>query len=348
MRIVGRSLPAVAAALIVGAGLLAYADQLLPAAVRPAAARWLPTDTDTDTVTLRGAGMPWKVGIQVGHLHSAELPPELARLRTSTGAYAAGVQEVEVNLAVVHAAAALLQAEGVEVEILPATIPPGFDADAFIAVHADGNNNATVRGYKVSPPWRASPASRLLVAALLEHYGQTTGLPVDLNGVTYNMRGYYAFSSYRYRHAIADTTPAAILELGYLSNPEDRAFLRAQPEAAARGLAAGVLSYLQRRNPFDRWETLPPLVPIVLRAPPGGVALYASRDRRSTVRSQLRPGELLFASGEVDGWYDVRVRGSYRNFGWVSAADLEAARAESQPAPPPDRSAAAASGGDSG
>ena len=338
MRIVGRSLPILAAALLVGAGLIAHATQLLPAALRRAAALWRPTST----VMLRGAGAPWRVGIQIGHLDSAELPPELSRLRTSTGAYAAGVAEVEINVAVARAAAALLEAEGVEVELLPATIPPGFDADAFVAVHADGNRSAAARGYKVSPPWRASPASRLLVAALHDHYGQATELPVDLNGVTYNMRGYYAFSSYRYRHAIADTTPAAILELGYVSNAEDRGFLLAHPEAAAQGLAAGVLAYLQRRNPFDRWETLPPLVPIILRAPPGGVALYASRDRRSTVRNHLRPGELLVATGEVDGWFDVRVRGSYRSFGWVNAADLETPREESRPGAAPEQSAAAA------
>ena len=344
MRIVGRSLSVAAAALIVGAVLIAVATQLLPAAARRGAELVRPTST----LVLRGAGTPWRVAIQVGHLHAADLPQELARLRTSTGAHAGGVPEVEINLAVAQAAAALLEAEGVEVELLPATIPPGYDADAFVAIHADGNRNPAARGYKVSPPWRASPASRLLVAALHEHYGQATGLPVDLNGVTYNMRGYYAFSSYRYRHAIADTTPAAILELGYVSNAVDRAFLREQPETAAQGLTAGILAYLQRRNPFDRWETLPPLVPIVLRVPAGGAALYAARDRQSTVRSRLRPGELLFASGEVDGWYDVRVRGSYRNFGWVNAADLEAARTEPRPATTQGRSAAAASAVDSG
>ena len=329
MHFVARNLPLVAAALLVGAGLILHANQLLPAvAAQRAATQWQPTDP----VTLRGAGAPWRVGIQIGHLQAAELPAELSRLRNSTGAYAAGVAELEINIAVAQAAAALLEAEGVEVELLPATIPPGFDADAFIAIHTDGNHSTAARGYKVSPPWRASPASRLLVAALHEHYGQATGLPVDLNGVSHNMRGYYAFNSYRYRHAIANTTPAAIMELGYVSNAEDRVYLRENSAAAAEGLVEGVLSYLQRRDPFDRWETLPPAELIILQAPRTGVALYASRDRSSTVRRQLRAGELLFASGMVDGWYDVRVRGSYRSFGWVNAADIEAAAAESRAA----------------
>ena len=328
MHIVGRSLPAVGAALIVAAGVVLLANQLLPAATQHAAANPAPTRT----VALRGAGAPWRVGIQIGHLHAAELPPELARLRTSTGAYAGGVAEVEINVAVAQAAAAILEAAGIEVELLPATIPPRFDADAFVAIHADGNHHAATRGYKVSPPWRASPAARLLVAALHEHYGRETGLPVDLNGVTYNMRGYYAFNSYRYRHAIAYTTPAAILELGYVSNAEDRGFLLEHTEVAAQGLAGGILAYLEQRDPFDRWPTLPPVEPIILRAPPAGVAVHAGPDRRSTVRRQLRDGELLFAYGKVNGWYDVRVQGSYRSFGWVHAADIEPPRAESRAA----------------
>ena len=331
MHIVGRSLPAVAAALIVAAGLSLHANQLRPAAAQRDATQPSPAGT----VVLRGAGAPWRVGIQIGHLRAVELPPELARLRTSTGAYAGGVSEVEINVAVAHAAAAILEAAGIEVELLPATIPPGFDADAFVAIHSDGNNHTATRGYKVSPPWRASPAARLLVAALHEHYGQATELPEDLNGVTYNMRGYYAFNSYRYRHAIADTTPAAILELGYVSNAKDRRYLREHPEVAAQGLAAGVLAYLEQRDPFDRWVTLPPAEAIMLRAPRSGVAMHAAPDRRSTVRRQLRHGELLFAYGKVDGWYDVRVRGSYRSFGWVHGADIE---------PPPAATRAATTG----
>lgn len=325
MRIAGRSLLVVAAGLIVAAGLVLSSNRPLPPAAQRAATLWHPTRA----VAVRGADAPWRVGIQVGHLQAAELPAELSRLHGSTGAWAAGVAELQINIVVARAAAALLEAEGIDVTLLPATIPPGFDADAFISVHTDGNNSPAARGYKVSPPWRASPASRLLAAALHEHYGKATGLPVDLNGVTYNMRGYYAFSSYRYRHAIADTTPAAILELGYVSNAEDRAFLRAHTAAAAQGLAAGILAYLEQRDPFDRWETLPPVEPIVLRTPRGGVPLYAARDKGSTVRRHLRSGELLYASGKVDGWYDVRVRGSYRSFGWVHAADIGVPGAES-------------------
>ncbi|MDE0446243.1 MAG: N-acetylmuramoyl-L-alanine amidase [Spirochaetaceae bacterium] len=272
-------------------------------------------------VAVPGAGAPWRVGLQIGHLDSAQLPAELSRLRGSTGAYAAGVKEVDVNRAVAEAAAELLQDAGVDVTVLPATVPPGFAADAFVSVHADGNRNAEVRGYKISPPWRASPASRKLVAALLEHYGASTGLPRDLNGVTYRMRGYYAFNSYRYRHAIRLDTPAAILEMGYISNGTDREYLLAHPEEAAAGMVAGILAFLDQRDPFDRWDTMP-IDAMILRAPRTGIALHAGPDRASTVRLHLSQGDTLYARGGVGHWYDVRVQGSYRHFGWVHADDL--------------------------
>ena len=270
-------------------------------------------------LSLRGVLAPWRVALQVGHLDTDQYPPELAHRRTATGASAGGVAEVDVNRAVATAAAALLREHDLDVVLLPATVPPAFDADAFVAIHSDGGASS---GYKVSPPWRASPASRRLTAALHEHYGKATGLREDLNGVTYNMRGYYAFGG-RYRHAIAATTPAAILELGYLTDSGDRAFLVANPELAARGIADGVLAFLAERDPFDPTAIIPP-APAVLWPAGRSVPLHAAADRESTVRAYLQPTDRLVTLGRVGAWYDVRVRGSYRDFGWVHAADLAA------------------------
>src|SRR5690242_6750597 len=49
-----------------------------------------------------------RVGLQVGHWKAAELPDELAALRSQNGASAAGVNEVDVNLAIARQVAALL------------------------------------------------------------------------------------------------------------------------------------------------------------------------------------------------------------------------------------------------
>ena len=81
MRIVGRSLLAMTAALIVAAGVVVYTNRPLLPATQRAATLLHPTRT----VAVRGAGAPWRVGIQIGHLHAAELPAELSRPRTDPG-----------------------------------------------------------------------------------------------------------------------------------------------------------------------------------------------------------------------------------------------------------------------
>ena len=316
MTVVVRLLIAAAAAAAVAAA-VALAIQEEPAAPERFVPLRAPARPDYPGLSLRGVVAPWRVALQIGHLDTDQYPPELEHRRTATGASAAGVAEVDVNRVVATTAAELLRKQGVEVVLLPATVPPGFDADAFVAIHADGGGSS---GYKVAPPWRASPASRRLSALLREHYGAVTGLREDLNGVTYNMRGYYAFGG-RYRHAIAITTPAAILEMGYLTHAADRAFLTGQPHVAARGIAGGVLAFLAEHEPMDPTAVIPP-APTVLWPARRTVPLHAAPTRESTVRSYLRPTDLLMAMGKDGDWYDVRVRGSYRDFGWIHADDL--------------------------
>src|SRR5687768_6394320 len=90
----------------------------------------------------------WRVGLQVGHWRSHELPDELARLRGSTGAHAAGIAEHQVNLDIAERAAVHLRAAGVTVDVLPATVPPRYHADAFVALHADGSASTRSSGFK--------------------------------------------------------------------------------------------------------------------------------------------------------------------------------------------------------
>ena len=318
MPVLVRLLIAAAAA---GAAVVAAAVALAPQEEPAASERFVPLRAPARAhyagLSLRGVVAPWRVALQIGHLNTEQHPPELAHRRTATGASAGGVAEVDVNKAVATAAAALLREHDIDVVLLPATVPPEFDADAFVSIHADGGGSS---GYKVSPPWRASPASRRLSALLREHYRKVTGMREDLNGVTYNMRGYYAFGG-RFRHAIAVTTPAAILEMGYLTHPQDRAFLTTNPDLAARGIADAVLAFLAERNPLDPTALIPP-APTVLWPARRTVALHAAPTRESTVRSYLRPTDLLMVMGRDGDWYDVRVRGSYRNFGWIHAQDL--------------------------
>jgi N-acetylmuramoyl-L-alanine amidase len=186
-----------------------------------------------------------RVGIQVGHWKAAELPDELAVLRSQSGASAAGVNEVDVNLAIARQVAALLAARGITVDLIPATVPAGYRADAFIAIHADANTDAGMRGYKLAR-FRDSAIPQgddSLIAAIASVYGAATGLPVDPN-VTRAMTGYYAFNSEDFQHAISQQTPACIIEMGFITSPADRALLLQQQTTVAQGIADGIIRFL--------------------------------------------------------------------------------------------------------
>jgi len=187
---------------------------------------------------------PAKVAIQVGHYLNNDLPEELEVLRNSNGTTGGGKAEWEVNNAIAKETATMLRREGVLVEILPATIPPSYWADVFISIHADGSLDKSKRGFKIAAPWRDfTNGSQSLVTYLYESYSDATNFEEDDN-ITRNMRGYYAFSWWRYKHAIHPMTTAAIIETGFLTNSLDQNLLIANPELPARGIAEGVLTYL--------------------------------------------------------------------------------------------------------
>lgn len=192
--------------------------------------------------TIKG---PVRIGLQVGHLGAADQPDELATLRTSTGGHWDGVDEVTVNLAVVEALDRRLTELGFQVDVLNATVPVGYRADALISVHADANPDTSRRGYKSAHtrPARNSlePLLKLTVdrSVLL-----ATGLPDDDRNVSGNMLQYYAFNHLRFSHAAAARTPALLVELGYLSNPSDMELL-SDPTLFADAIARGLVTFLE-------------------------------------------------------------------------------------------------------
>lgn len=188
---------------------------------------------------------PPRIGLQVGHLNSSEFPDELARLRNNTGASGGGVSEWQVNLAIAEKTKVLLEERGIIVDLIPATVPENYLADAFIAIHADGNLDTTKTGFKVAAPWRDYTRKANKLANIIEaEYQVATGFEIDPN-VTRNMRGYYAFSWWRFDHAIHPMTPGVILETGFLSNPNDRKLIVDQPEISAKAVADAVYKYLE-------------------------------------------------------------------------------------------------------
>jgi hypothetical protein len=262
------------------------------------------------------APQPWRVGLQVGHWRLEGRPAELEKVYGSNTGYG-DINEVDLNLDIARRVQARLEDAGVIVDLLPATVPPGYQADAFIAFHADGDSSpeSPRRGWKSTPPWRASRASQDLNAALAATYGPATELPFDWVGITLDMRGYYAFNYHRFHHAIAPTTPAVIIELGFMNSAEDRTILLDQPDRAAAGVADGVLRYLRERDPADRAALLPldlptlrPRASLALRDQPDSVA-----DSGATLDSEQR----LVPYMQQDDWYFVAVRGDWGLTGWV-------------------------------
>ncbi|MBP9700279.1 N-acetylmuramoyl-L-alanine amidase [Candidatus Woesebacteria bacterium] len=188
---------------------------------------------------------PVRVGLQAGHWKNSELPDELERLRENGGGTSNGsVAEWEVNLSVAEATKELLEKEGILVDILPATIPPGYFADAVIAIHADGSLSPAASGFKVAAPRRdESGKASTLVLHLEENYQSVTKLPKDPN-ITRNMTGYYAFSWRRFEHSTHPMAPAVILETGFLTNPSDARMLIRNPQLPAKAIAQALLAFL--------------------------------------------------------------------------------------------------------
>jgi N-acetylmuramoyl-L-alanine amidase len=231
------------------------------------------------------------------------------------------VTELQVNLDITQRVARILEERGYVVDVIPATVPVRYEADAFVAIHADGSASSRARGFKLATPWRTSRASQHLLEAMQAEYAKATGLPYDSGGITFNMRGYYAFSWRRHDHAAAKTTPAVILEMGFLTNASDRSMMTKRQDMIALAIADGITRYLNERDPNDTAARVPPDFK-THRPVDAGVAVRAAPSEQSKVLFRAGPDNRLFPFQEKDGWMQVVVRGQYRVVGWVRRDQL--------------------------
>jgi hypothetical protein len=186
-----------------------------------------------------------RVGLQAGHWLAHQAPEELERLHGG-GSRGGGKEEWEVTLDLAQRTKYFLEQEGMEVDVLPATVPVRYRAHVFVSIHADGDPLGRVRGFKVARPGFSSipDIDDRLVEALNAAYAAATGLPRDDEHITRRMLYYYAFNSRRYCHAVAPGVPQAIIETGFLTSRADRELLLGSPTLVARGIANGVLAFL--------------------------------------------------------------------------------------------------------
>ena len=188
---------------------------------------------------------PRRIGIQVGHLDTDKVPAELgSRIVFQTGTTWAGVREVDVNLDIAERVKAQLVSRGYVVDIIPTTVPPGYLADVFLALHMDGDETQQKSGFKIAHGSRRGPYEDRLVSLLREEYAKQTGLEWDATGISRNMTNYYPFNWGRYQHAAAPHTPAAILEMGFLSNRNDRSLMLEHADGVALAIVNGLQRFL--------------------------------------------------------------------------------------------------------
>src|SRR5205823_7474469 len=140
--------------------------------------------------------------------------------------------------------AVLLRRQGITVDLLPTTVPPGYVADAFLSLHADSDGIGELSGFKLAHGPDRGPFEDRLVSDVQDAYAKGTGMSYDAEHVGVNMVYYYPFNWSRFQHATSAHTPAAILEMGYLSSDDDRPLLTDEQDKLASGIADGLLRFL--------------------------------------------------------------------------------------------------------
>lgn len=166
-----------------------------------------------------------------------------------------GLTELDVNTAIGTRVASALEAAGLTVDVLEEFDERlfGYRAVALVSIHADSclpiNDDAT--GYKVTSALDTvvPDKSQRLVDCLIDRYGRDTGLRFHPGSITRDMTEYHTFNE------VHSQTPAAIIETGFLYL--DRDFLTTYPEKAARGIADGVLCYVNNEPATLPWEGQP-------------------------------------------------------------------------------------------
>ncbi len=266
--------------------------------------------TAVPTITLAPA-VAKRVALQVGHWEAGSLPAEQAHLRFNSGQSFNGIYERDLNYALASAIATQLTAQGVSVDLLPATVPAGYTADAFIAIHSDYASDPNVRGYKTGVPWRSSAAALALRDALDRRFAATEQ-PLH-NAVNATMRGYYAFNHLRYDHAIAPITPGVIIEVGFITNPADFTLLTAGQDELAATISQGISDFLDL--PLTAADLEPPVLPLVTPLAP--LDVLDDPDLAAALVATVQPGELLWTYEAVAGWYHVVLPPEWDFIGWV-------------------------------
>jgi N-acetylmuramoyl-L-alanine amidase len=178
----------------------------------------------------RNSAGPTRIGLVAGHLGY------------DSGAVCDdGLQEVTINYNVAVQVAAILQANGLSVELLneeDGRLTQDYRATAVVSLHSDSCQGAaaTLSGYKSAAS--QVPNSDILQTCINERYAIQTGLRYNENTITNHMTEYYVFGR------LSPTVPALILEMGFMGGDRDLLTNRTQLVAAA--VADGIMCFVER------------------------------------------------------------------------------------------------------
>ncbi len=149
-----------------------------------------------------------------------------------------GLTEATVNAGIAEQVTAVLQAEGITVEILDEFDPKldNYAATALLSIHADSCMyvNELATGFKIAGSSYTDSAA--LSVCLEQAYAASTNLPYHANTITADMTDYHAFRE------VAPGTQAAIIEVGFMWI--DRDLLTTNTDPVVQGIVDGLHCFL--------------------------------------------------------------------------------------------------------
>lgn len=165
-----------------------------------------------------------------------------------------GVQEKDVNLAIAEKAADYLRKQGVEVTLTRGAefvglaergqLANDLEADVFVSIHANSvGNNPSVGGtgtYTYAPAGSALEGQRSVRLELAELLQQELVKALGLRDTGIHEANY---------QVLRDTTmPAALVEVAFISNPQEEQLLNSPgfQDQAAQAIAQGIIKFLEQ------------------------------------------------------------------------------------------------------